>query len=282
MKYIKRFNEDLDPDKYIKAGNRLSNMAGDMAGGGKKRSIALIDYGLEKKYGFYKIHWATTAKVIGKNLTFTNLRCESYFGRPDSSKTETFRYSAEDAVERWKEGQSPLCITFNFFLQATEETKDKVKAVALTPSDEIKSNTPIFSFEVWFSEWEESLEEYNWDHDNGRPLTGDDAVDINGLYKWTKTTLMYMKRPEKMYNNKPYDYFGIFSDRTSALKFKRQLNSLLEPHKEKVMELLSCVNAPVDDIEEYEDRINRISINNLFSIEADGNCQSKWFTYSNL
>jgi len=271
MKYIKRFNEDLDPDKYIRAGNRLSNMPG----GGKERASALIDYGLEKKYGFYKIHWANTTGVLGKNLTFTNLRCESYFSRPDSSKTETFRYSAEDAVERWKVGQSPLCITFTFFLQATEETKIKVK------TDEIRSNIPIFSFEVWFSDWEESLQEYNWDHDNEEPIT-DDAVDINGLYKWTKTTLIYMKRPEKMYSAKPYVYFGIFSDRTSALKFKRQLNSLLEPHKEKVMELLSCVNASADDIDRYEDKINKISINNLFSIEADRDCQSKWFTYNNL
>ena len=281
MKYIKRFNEDLDPDKYIRAGNRLRNMPGDSSNlttaGGKKRSTALIDYGSEKKYGLYKIHWANTTGVLGKDLTFTNLRCESYFGRPDSSKNETFRYSAEDTAERWKGGQSPLCITFNFFLQATEETKDKLKI------DELRTNTPIFSFEVWFSEWEEGLDIYNWDYDTGEPMTDDDATDINGLYKWTKTTLMYMKRPEKMYNNnKPYVYFGIFSDRSSALKFKRQLNSLLEPHKEKVMELLSCVNAPVVDIEEYEDRINKISINNLFSIEADRDCQSKWFTYNNL
>ena len=270
MKYLKKFNEDLDPDKYIRAGTQLRGMPG-----GGKRSAALIDYGLEKKYGLYKMHLANTSTILGKDLTFSNLRCESYFGRPDSSKTETFRYSAEDLVERWKGGQSPLCITFNFFLQATEETKDKLKI------DELRTNTPIFSFEVWFSEWEEGLDIYNWDYDKGEPMT-DDAVDINGLYKWSKTTLMYMKRPEKMYNNKPYVYFGIFSDRSSALKFKRQLNSLLEPHKEKVMELLSCVNAPVDDIERYEDRINKISLNNLFSVDAEKDYQSKWFTYNNL
>ena len=279
MKYLKKFNEDLDPDKYIRAGTQLRGMPG-----GGKRSAALIDYGLEKKYGLYKMHLANTSTILGKDLTFSNLRCESYFGRPDSSKTETFRYSAEDLVERWKGGQSPLCITFNFVFQPTEETKDKMTTTingVLQGNSELYQN-PMFSFEVWFSEWEEGLDIYNWDYDKGEPMT-DDAVDINGLYKWSKTTLMYMKRPEKMYNNnKPYVYFGIFSDRSSALKFKRQLNSLLEPHKEKVMELLSCVNAPVDDIERYEDRINKISLNNLFSVDAEKDYQSKWFTYNNL
>jgi len=144
MKYIKRFNEELKPETYISAGRILK----DMPGGGKKRSTPLIDYGLEKKYGFYKMHWANTSTILGKDLTFTNLICESYFGRPDSSKIETFKYSAEDAVELWRQGDHPLCMTFNFVFQPTEETKDK-----LANSDYYQ--IPMFSFEIWFSNWEE-------------------------------------------------------------------------------------------------------------------------------
>ena len=272
MKYIKRFNEELKPETYISAGNRLINMPG----GGKRRSSPLIDYGLEKKWGFYKMHWANTSTILGKDLTFTNLRCESYFGRPDSSKIETFRYSAEDAVELWRQGDHPLCMTFNFVFQPTEETKDK-----MTTSSELYQN-PMFSFEVWFSNWEEGLDSYNWDYHTEEPITGDSVVDLNGLYKWTNELTIYKKKPVKMYYGKQYGFFGIFSDRSSALKFKRELNDLLEPHKEKVMELLSCVNAGADAIEEYEDRINKISLNNLFSVDAERDYQSKWFTYHEL
>ena len=53
----------------------------------------------------------------------------------------------------------------------------------------------------------------------------------------------------------------------------------MDPHKEKVMELLSCVNAGADAIEEYEHRINRISLNNLFSVDDK---ITNWFTYHQL
>ncbi len=268
MKYIKRFNEELKPETYMRAGSMLK----DMPGGGKRRSSPLIDYGLEKKYGFYKMHWANGSSLLGKDLTFTNLRCESYFGRPDSSKIETFRYSAEDAVELWRQGDHPLCMTFNFVFQPTEATKDKMN------SSELYQN-PMFSFEVWFSNWEEGLESYNWDVDNDEPFEGDTVVDLNGMYKWTNEITIYKKKPVKMYYGKAYTYCGIFSDRASALKFKKQLNDLLEPHKEKVMELLSCVNASADAIEEYEDRINKISLNHLFSVDEK---ITNWFTYNVL
>lgn len=269
MKYIKRFNEELKPETYISAGYRLKNLPG----GGKRRSSPLIDYGFGKKYGFYKMNWANTSTILGKDLTFTNLICESYFGRPDSSNIETFRYSAEDAVELWRQGDHPLCMTFNFVFQPTEETKDKMN------SSELNSNCPMFSFEIWFSNWEEGLESYNWDVDNDEPFEGDTVVDLNGMYKWTNEVAIYKKKPVKMYYSKSYPYLGIFSDRASALKFKRELNNLMEPHKEKVMELLSCVNASADTIEEYEDRINKISLNHLFSVDEK---TTNWFTYNEL
>ena len=86
-------------------------------------------------------------------------------------------------------------------------------------------------------------------------------------------------KPVKMYYSKSYPFCGIFSDRASALKFKKELNSLIDPHKEKVMELLSCVNASADDIEDFEDRINKISLNHLFSVDEK---TTNWFTYNEL
>ena len=274
MKYIKRFNEELDdPGSYIRAGQKLMNMPG----GGRKRSTPLIDYGSEKKWGFYKMHWANSSTLLGKDLTFTNVRCECYFGRPVSSKIETFRYSAEDAVELWKQGNCPLCMTFNFVFQPSENTKDVLSSKSI---NELGTNVlPMFSFVVLFSDWEEGLDSYNWDFDTEEPMTGDAVVDLNGLYKWTHKVLIYGRKPVKMYYGKQYGFFGIFSDRQSALKFKRELNNLMDPHKDKVMELLGCVNASADDIEEYEKVVNNISLNNLFSVDER---TTNWFTYHNL
>lgn len=270
MKYIKKFNEELKPETYVIAGQRLKNLPG----GGKKRSTPLIDYGFEKKYGFYNIHWANSSTVVAQSAKFTNPQCECYFSIPDSTNTQTFAYSAEDAVELWKQGDKPLCMTFNFTFQATEETKDKI-----TSTDEIKTYAlPMFSFEVWFSSWEEGLDSYNWDIDNDQPFEGDTAVDVNGMYKWTNDIIIYKSKPVKKFYGKQYGFFGIFSDRQSALKFKRQLNELISPHKEKVMELLSCVNASAEALDEFEDKINNIRVNSLFSIEYDKASQNNWFT----
>lgn len=271
MKYIKKFNEELKPQTYMQAGYRLRHLPGDKQDG-KKRSTSLIDYGLEVQYGFYNMHWANSSMVIAQSAKFTNPRCECYFGRPDSSKLETFRYSAEDAVELWKQG-GPLCMTFNFTFQPAEETKDKYPNV----SELNNSSLPIFSFQVWFSNWEDGLDAYNWDYDIEEPMTGDAVVDVNGMYEGTNEVDVYKSKPEKMYYGKQYPYYGIFSDRQSALKFKRQLNDLILPHKEKVMELLSCVNASAEAIDEFEDRINSISINSLFSVGFDKSDQANWF-----
>lgn len=278
MKYIKRFNEELKPETYLSAGYRLRNEPGDKQGG-KKRSTSLIDYGLEKQYGFYNMHWgnASTAfsdnGVIAQSAKFTNPKCECYFGRPNSSDINTFNYSAEQLVEYWAAGNKPLSMTFNFTFQPAEETKDKYDGY-----QELKTSfVPMFSFQVWFSNWEEGLDQYNWDYDTDEPMTGDAVVDISGMYKWTNEVIIYKSKPVKKYYGKEYPYYGIFSDRASAFKFKRQLNDLISPHKEKVMELLSCVNGSADDIEEFEDKINKISVNSLFSVDFDKKSQSTWF-----
>lgn len=267
MKHLKRFNEKLKPETYINAGQRLKNLPG-----GGKRSTPLIDYGLKKQYGFYRMHLATNSGISAKDATFTNPKCECYFSIP-SLDVRTFNYSAEEAIEFWAEGDKPLCITFNFTFQPTEETKDKYSNVS-----ELKTVAlPMFAFEVWFSHWEEGLDSYNWDFDNEAPFPPSDAADINTMYKNTNLVAVYKRNPVRKYYNRQYPYYGIFSDRKSALKFKRQLNNLIEPHKEKVMELLSCVNASADDIDEFETKINNISVNNLFSIDFDRDTQSKWF-----
>ena len=267
MKHIKRFNERLDPYTYIRAGRMLANRPG-----GGKRPGPLIDYGLEKKFGkFYRMHWGNSSVLVGKDCTFTNLRCDSYFSRPIGGVQSTYLYSAEDVVERWANEAEPLCITFIFRFQATEETKDKIKHDELN-----KIDLPMFSFEVRFSNFSDGLDDFN------EYIVEDEPVDVNGMYKGTKEINIYKKKPVKINFNATYPYFGIFADRPSALMFKRQLNKLIEPHKEKVMELLSCVNASGEDLDRFDDAINGISINELYTLDTDPRNIDKWFTSNRI
>lgn len=291
MKYIKRFNEELKPETYVRAGFTLKGKPGNIKVDGGKRSTPMMDYGYSKKWGIYNMHFASNYLVV-ENSSFTNLRCDSYYSRPDSSNISSFQYSAEDAVEKWAKGEAPLCITFNFYFQATEETLDKVNNLSNLSSSnikEIKSYViPMFSFQVCFSDWEDGLDAYNSDDYGDGQLPDDLKVDEKGLYEWTNSLDIYIKPPVKMYFNARYPFCGIFSDRNSAKLFKEKLNDLLDPHKEKITELLSCVNGRPDVIDQYEDKIKEISINNLV-LRSIGGVKpgsaidtSKWFTYDTL
>lgn len=50
MKHLKHFNEELRPETYIRAGNRLKYY------GKNKKGDKLVDYGYEKGHGFYNAH----------------------------------------------------------------------------------------------------------------------------------------------------------------------------------------------------------------------------------
>ena len=149
MKYIKRFNEDLNPETYVRAGVYLKGKPGNIKVDGSKRSTPMMDYGYSKKWGIYNMHFASNYLVV-ENSSFTNLRCDSYYSRPDSSNISSFQYSAEDAVEKWVNGEAPLCITFNFYFQATEETLDKVNNLSNMSSSNIIRCNKIPFYIIFF------------------------------------------------------------------------------------------------------------------------------------
>jgi hypothetical protein len=61
--------------------------------------------------------------------------------------------------------------------------------------------------------------------------------------------------------------YGIFADSQSALKFKRNLPSLVNPHKEKIMDLLSIIGGGADEVEDIFESFNKIRVNSLYQDE---------------
>ena len=73
--------------------------------------------------------------------------------------------------------------------------------------------------------------------------------------------------------------YGIFTDRQSALKFKRNLPSLINPHKEKIMDLLSIIGGGGDEVEDIFESFNKIRINALYQDEniKGANLFNSWY-----
>ena len=229
MKYIKKFNEELSPETYINAGHSLKYM------GKSKRSSALIDHGNELKYGNYNMVLANSSGIIAKD-NFTRPVCNFYFGQPNSNSVT--RVSEDDIIRLWEEGESGLIVTFEFCFYATESTKINKNTSTTRGVFERHSGVPMFSISVALTDWNDGLD--NWRTDYG---THEDAphVDISELYRWTHCVIPSIDKPVDV------QYFGIFADRKSALKFKRELPKLIEPYKEKIVDLLGSINYLYDD-----------------------------------
>ena len=77
MKHLKRFDEELDPQKYIRVGNKLKNL------GKTSRGSKLVDYGFEKAFGFYNVHLGHISNDNWSLYTakLTNPECKFYYDR---------------------------------------------------------------------------------------------------------------------------------------------------------------------------------------------------------
>ena len=80
MKHLKRFNEELYTQTYIRAGKSLKY------DGKKKSGSKLIDYGYEKgigAHGFYTAHIQYGSQQAVYNGKITNPICNFYYGIPE-------------------------------------------------------------------------------------------------------------------------------------------------------------------------------------------------------
>jgi len=264
MKHLKHFNEELKPQIYKNAGKWLKHY------GKEKRGNSLIDYGHEKDHGFYNVHIQSIkdSRVVSGKVT--NPICNFYYGMPYldgpqnnvNSKLVDLNLTEEDLVNEWKKGSKTLSFTLEFKFLASEELKS---SVAGDIKNAIKwDNFHLFSLNIELSNCLGGLDEFNYESD-------EDCDDVVDLYHKTKSINININRVMHKY------IYGIFSDRKSAIKFKRNLISLITPHKKKIMDLLLIIGGGSEEIEEIFESFNKIRTNSLYQ---DKDNVTEWYNDS--
>jgi hypothetical protein len=266
---IKRFNEELDPQTYISAGRSLKNYYGKNTKGN-----TLIDYGYEKGHGFYNAHIQSIERTPVYTGKITNPTCNFYYGVPELdyvnnvSKLIHSDLTEEQLVSDWKNGNSELSFTLEFRFTSSEELKSKVKDnESIKRKFEFYTGFHLFTMYVRLSHWVDGLKYYNYDEDNEEYINPGDSnyMGITDMFQNTKDIDIGLQQVGNRLIDK--EIYGIFADRQSALKFKRNLPSLINPHKEKIMDLLSIIGGGDDEVEDIFDSFNKIRINALYQDE---------------
>lgn len=285
MKYLKSFNEELMPSTYRSAASKFDYY------NKSSKAKALYDFADEKQFGFYNAHIANSTTIIDKNVTFTDPKLIGvYYGSADNMKTNLLSYKVDtdkevnQAVKNWQNGNDTLSVVFEFGLRPTKETLFKRDfAHYKNPqrpngvSGYLSGYVPFFALELDFSEWHDGIEEWDseakWDAEN----SGEEFIPstMDKFYDWTKTNDLYIYAPN-------CGYFGIFSDRPSALKFKNFVNSIVdEKIKESIVDLLTIVSHDSQDIDKAINRIKNMSIQGLYDPEIErgssNQLKTKWY-----
>jgi len=268
MKYLKLFNEELSPNTYRRAANRLGYY------NKTTRSSALHDYADEKEFGFYNMTFANNESnsnlVI--NQKFTNPRISRiYYGKNSEANILSYgvdgENEAESLVNRWVHGSGtghdPLSITFEFSFTPTREA---FKASQFGIRSTYPSSIPTFSIELDMSQWYEGIEE--WDAESRWEAELEDREftpsNVHDFYEYSKSFCLYLRSPLIKGNQ----FYGIFSDKKSAVKFKNWLISALDGDiKDSIMNILRLVNANTTDLDTIEKQFKDIKIIALYDNE---------------
>jgi hypothetical protein len=273
MKYLKSFNEELKPETYIRAGHKLQAL------GKTTRGTKLSDYGTEKLHGHYNAHLSALTNTSLFTGEFTNIQCGFYYGIPHWNGPQTNvnstlikTHDEEDLVNNFIEGREKLSFTLEFEIFPTSSTEIRYKR---SQSSSAASRKKLFCMIVELSYWEDGLREWNYLEDSNEYLTPDDEqyMNISEVYRNTKQIQI---RLEPLTSKSEC---GIFADRKSALKFKKQLPELVGSKKSKIMDILSTVGGTTDDLEDILERIYSISVNYLYQDEVNPSSYSykTWF-----
>jgi len=287
MKWIKTY-EELTPKIYRDAGQRFMNMPHKVEKGRK-----LKDYGSDKEWGVYNIELVKSYNDITHEVKFTKPKARFILNTktPGSNAINDLatRYediSEEEMLDLWSDAQRDLYFTIQFYFEPLEETKTRI---SMTGYD-----VPLFSFKVNMSNWDEGLESWNnpedWDgEDPPKQYTLQELYDdCNDL---SITLTLPQANPRSVYMSagqgfRDIYYYGIFSDRNSAFRFKKLLPSLIDDEIEgeiwKVFSLLGdsrnfqrCIHAL-----KYGIKVNQLydDVKTLRGA-ADIRNPTKWFRY---
>ncbi len=285
MKYLKPFNEELNPSTYRNAAAKLDYY------NKSSRSKALFDYADEKQYGFYKLHLANNSMIVDKNATFTQPKLIGvYYGSADNMSQNVLSYGVDadkvvnQAVKNWISGNDMLGVVFEFGFRPTKETMYK-KDFAHYKNPQrpngvggyLSGYVPFFSLELELSEWHDGLEEWDSEAKWDAEQSGDEFIPstVDKFYDWTKSRDLIIATPNS-------GYFGIFADRSSALKFKNWLQTIVnEDIKERMMDILTIVSNDADDVDKIIQKFNNIRIHGLYDDEPDrgpaNQLKNKWY-----
>ncbi len=271
MKYIKKFNEELDPKTYRSAGHKLDYY------NKSKSASKLHDFADEREFGFYNMTFANNSPTfIAKDSSFTQPKLTGiyYASTPTKYKDEFKAFNgmaygkdpemlAEDLVEKWKLGQDGLNISFEFSFKATRETIEKSNRStnfcwnANNPSaKEVKA----FNLQIDLSDFYNGLNDWDadarWDaEDAGEEFT---PSTLTEFYMWSASYNIIIKSS----NDSQY---GIFSDRKSAVKFKNWLiTNHLDDIKDAIMNVLRIVGGKSENIEKAVDAFTKMKIQGLY------------------
>lgn len=275
MKHLRRFDEELNPNTYRNAGKRLINKFKEERGG------KLVDYGNEQEFGFYNMYFSNTNGKIGSPIKVTNPKAQFYFGSFEQSSFDgdgnlSIRHkSAEELVSAWKKGDE-LSFTISFNFMATEEAKRQTDHSSLKDY----KGVPMFSFKVQLSNWLDGLDEWNTDQETGDLITGPEAHDIYDIFENTfHDGEITLERPVDKY------HFGVFTDRASAFKFKKELPKLIEPFEGHIHDIISVIGGESEQIEKIMELFKKITLNGLYDDDTkakagNNNFSNRWFNYN--
>jgi len=271
MKYIKKFNEELDPKTYRSAASKLDYY------NKSKSAEKLHDFADEKEFGFYNMTFANNSPVfIVKDSSFTQAKLTGiyYASTPTKYKDEFKGFNgmlygrdpemlAEDLVERWKLGQDGLNISFEFSFKATRETIEKSGRntnFCWNANNPTAKEVKAFNLQIDLSDWYNGLDDWDadarWEAENaGEEFTPTTLIEF---YNWSACYHVMIKNP----NDSQY---GIFSDRKSAIKFKKWLiTNHLDDIKDAIMNVLRVVGGKSENIEKAVDVFTKIKIQGLY------------------
>lgn len=303
MKYIKRYNEELDPSTYRRAASSLRYYNKD------KKADVLSDYADEKEFGFYKFNIGNfptsgdIVEVLAKDYTFSDPELIGiYYGFTDDS-TLTYpeniirkKDTDDDAshlVSEWAKGKDSLCVTFEFGFKPTKETINNNNKSTLTSLDELLRNpvnkcrrwdlgnrVPLFSIKLSLCGWNEGIEEWDaeskWqaEHDNYEftPST------FHDIYEYENQEKIEIVRP----NIPTVRYCGIFGDRQSAFKFKKLLPELIdEEAKSKIVDILRIVGATGENLDKALNSFDKIRLHGLYDDDCPLRSKRRWYRQIN-
>lgn len=280
MKWIKTF-EELDPKVYRRAGSSLSHM------GKYKRGSELSDYGYKKEFGVYNMHFANTNILIAKDVEFSSPSYKITLGSNklisgnqvinNNFKGGYIPKPTENDIEKmlddWFNGdRDNISFTINFYFKplSTVVSHKELQGYKDVPMFSMEFIVAADSQEYKRLEEIEQLEMENPDD------TLSYAADLWNMIKQWEEPQVRMWRPIGY-------YFGIFADRKSANKFKREVYSkAIEDSQEIIFEIFSLLGGDTKKLEEFNNQIKNIRINRLYDDETDGSSNrdfsEKWYT----